>query len=501
MASMNRSTDINPILILNTLFPGFSFLTSTIYEHLKIDATAYVPTLLLVALLILASQYSGEHLWNQLETHFMSTADIRVDDELYNMLMAWVVTQNFSQASRCFVANIDINSRAWYPGSTFHDDEDSTDGEDGENDTEAYEKNKPLRYTPSFGTHFFWYKSRLILFKRKQSRHQGYTVSAREEISLSSFGRDPAILKTLLDESRRKYLENDENKTLIYRGIINARSAEPCWRRCMSRLSRPLSTIVVDEAMKEALVDDLRDYLHPRTRRCLSFAIAGHFKLRIYVVSLNTLAMNEQNLSTLFAELPRRCVVLLEDIDSAELTHTRQIQSPSKSDQDEELKKLKQFKLLPPMVSRISLSALLNVIDGVASQEGRILIMTTNHAERLDDALTRPGRVDMKIKFELASSSMIESLFRNIFSTAEGGGQVEEMNMGFEEQACNEGQDEKYEEKIIELSHEFAALVPADTFSPAEVQGFLLEHKRFPERAVAHAVEWVTKRTLKMRKE
>jgi hypothetical protein len=75
------------------------------------------------------------------------------------------------------------------------------------------------------------------------------------------------------------------------------------------------------------------------------------------------------------------------------------------------------------------------------------------------------------------------------------------MNMGFEEQAYNEGQDDKYEEKIIELSHEFAALVPADTFSPAEVQGLLLEHKRFPERAVAHAAEWVTKRTLKMRKE
>jgi hypothetical protein len=78
-------------------------------------------------------------------------------------------------------------------------------------------------------------------------------MSTRDEISLSSFGRDPAILKTLLDESRRKYLENDENKTLVYRGIINARSAEPCWRRCMSRPSRPLSTIVVDEAMKRHL--------------------------------------------------------------------------------------------------------------------------------------------------------------------------------------------------------------------------------------------------------
>lgn len=139
----------------------------------------------------------------------------------------------------------------------------------------------------------------------------------------------------------------------------------------------------------------------------------------------------------MFAELSRRYVVLLEDIDSVELTHTRQIQSPSKSNQDKELRKLKQFKLSLPIVSRISLSALLNVIDGVASQEGRILIMTTNYAERLDDVLIRPGRVDIRIKFELTSSPMIESLFCNIFSTAEGGLLVEEMNMGFGEQAFN----------------------------------------------------------------
>jgi chaperone BCS1 len=301
----------------------------------------------------------------------------------------------------------------------------------------------------------------------------------------------------------------------------------------MSRPSRPLSSIVVNEFMKEAMVNDLRDYLHPRTRRwysnrgipyrrgyllygppgtgksSLSFAIAGHFKLRIYVVSLNMLAMNEQNLSTLFAELPRRCVVLLEDIDTAESTHTRQIQSPSKSDQHGDITKLKQLKPIPPMESRISLSALLNVIDGVASQEGRILIMTTNHAEKLDHALIRPGRVDMKIKFDLASSSMIKSLFHNIFATLEGDipevittckvGPREQMNVEFEEQkcinqACKEERDEKYEDKINRLSHEFAGLVPADTFSPAEVQGFLLEHKRFPERAVAHVMKWVAKK-------
>lgn len=50
----------------------------------------------------------------------------------------------------------------------------------------------------------------------------------------------------------------------------------------------------------------------------------------------------------------------------------------------------------------MSLSALLNVLDGVASQEGRVLIMTTNHIEKLDAALVRSGRVDKKVEFRLA---------------------------------------------------------------------------------------------------
>ena len=54
--------------------------------------------------------------------------------------------------------------------------------------------------------------------------------------------------------------------------------------------------------------------------------------------------------------------------------------------------------------SRLTFSGLLNGIDGVAAQQGRLLFMSTNHAERLDPALVRPGRVDVKVAFGLASS-------------------------------------------------------------------------------------------------
>merc|ERR1719410_800686 len=45
----------------------------------------------------------------------------------------------------------------------------------------------------------------------------------------------------------------------------------------------------------------------------------------------------------------------------------------------------------------LNLSGLLNVLDGVVDTPGRILIMTSNHPEKLDPALIRPGRIDKKL--------------------------------------------------------------------------------------------------------
>jgi chaperone BCS1 len=52
---------------------------------------------------------------------------------------------------------------------------------------------------------------------------------------------------------------------------------------------------------------------------------------------------------------------------------------------------------------KISLSGLLNALDGVGAQEGRLLFATTNRYETLDAALRRPGRMDVHIEFKLAS--------------------------------------------------------------------------------------------------
>ena len=63
----------------------------------------------------------------------------------------------------------------------------------------------------------------------------------------------------------------------------------------------------------------------------------------------------------------------------------------------------------------MTFSGLLNALDGVASAEERILFMTTNHIERLDPALIRPGRIDVTTLIDDASPSQTKRLFLKFY--------------------------------------------------------------------------------------
>lgn len=190
----------------------------------------------------------------------------------------------------------------------------------------------------------------------------------------------------------------------------------------------------------------------------LSLSIAGHFDLDIYI--LNLASVGDGILASLFSRLPQHCIILLEDVDVAtqnRLTDKEAAHSESSAS------------LTDKQAEGVTLSGLLNALDGVGSQEGRLLIMTTNYIERLDDALIRPGRIDHKLEFRLADMGVVNQLFGIVFK---------------------DGKDEK---RIERLGHEFAGLVPELEFSPAEVLSLLLEHRRSPESAIAGVEAWVAK--------
>lgn len=557
--------------LLDFFFPGFSVFSTAIQKYLHIDLNLYIPLVVLFGGAIFVWRYFSEYFSDLTESYFMSVVDIRVDDEIYNMLMAWVANQRFAQGARRFVVNTNLNSRSWFLWRWDEDDDDDAEGGQSDSDKESSQnKTKALAYTPTFGSHWFLYKGRLLVFRRTQNKNSSsyMTASEREEISIACFGRNPWVLKELLHEARQEYLKRDEAKTLIYRGATKSGNmTEPVWQRCMARTSRPFSTVIINEKIKKDLIDDVTDYLNPATRRwysnrgipyrrgyllhgppgtgksSLSLALAGFFKIRIYIVSLSSASATEENLATLFAELPRRCVVLLEDIDTAGLTHTREEGSqangrndnPDYDDDGAGATRSSNNPRLPgnglnnPPVGRLSLSGLLNILDGVASQEGRVLIMTTNHIEKLDKALIRPGRVDMIVKFDRADTEMTAAIFRAIYAPLEGDDaptttsttsptgasssssgssralfQLERTlktaasKLSPAEEAKREADAadaarEKLDTiaKVDALAKEFASKIPPHEFSPAEIQGFLLKNKRSPEKAVEGAEQWV----------
>lgn len=217
----------------------------------------------------------------------------------------------------------------------------------------------------------------------------------------------------------------------------------------------------------------------------LSKSIAGHFGLDIYILNLS--AINEANMTSLFAKLPSRCVILLEDVDAvssnrdAETEDSRQIATPSRGRK--------------PASGKVSLSALLNVIDGVWSQEGWILIMTTNHITCLDETLIRPGLVDKKVELGLADNKMTADLFCLVFKPAEGDvAFAEDAQLGENRKVHEVTVSQKEEaERVERLAKGFAVKVPELKFSPAEIFSFLLENRKSPEEAIDNVEQLISK--------
>ncbi len=61
-----------------------------------------------------------------------------------------------------------------------------------------------------------------------------------------------------------------------------------------------------------------------------------------------------------------------------------------------------------------TLSCLLNCLDGYAMNEGVIVILTSNHPERLDPALIRPGRIDLHLELGYCTHFQLRSMFRSV---------------------------------------------------------------------------------------
>nr|XP_023884701.1 AAA-ATPase ASD, mitochondrial-like [Quercus suber] len=181
-------------------------------------------------------------------------------------------------------------------------------------------------------------------------------------------------------------------------------------------------TLAMDPKKKEEIINDLinftnrkeyyakigkawrRGYLlygPPGTGKSTMIAAMANFlDYDIYNIELTAIKDNTE-LRMMLSETTNRSIIVIEDIDcSLELTGSRKKKKREEGKGGE---------------SKVTLSGILNFIDGLASAcgEEKIIVFTTNHIEKLDPALIRRGRMDKHIELSYCKFEAFKVLAKN----------------------------------------------------------------------------------------
>jgi len=92
--------------------------------------------------------------------------------------------------------------------------------------------------------------------------------------------------------------------------------------------------------------------------------------------------------------------------------------------------------LVRPPADQLNLAGLLNVLDGVVDTPGRLLILTSNHPEKLDPALIRPGRVDRLIHLGYLRPAEAAQMISHYFRTQLNTYQLRRLDLVFQRAEC-----------------------------------------------------------------
>ncbi|KAH3900257.1 probable Mitochondrial chaperone BCS1 [Saccharomycodes ludwigii] len=312
-----------------------------------------------------------------------------------------------------------------------------------------------FQLVPGPGNHFIKYKGAYILIKRERSGKMIDMTNGApfETVTLTTLYRDRRLFDELLKEAKDLAFKSNEGKTVIYT------SWGPEWRPFgQPKAKRLLPSVILDKGVAEGIVYDVKDFMKngewyfergiPYRRGYLLYgppgsgktsfiqALAGSLDYNICIMNLAEANLTDDRLNHLMNNIPERSILLLEDVDAA-FNHREQTAENG-------------FK------SGVTFSGLLNALDGVTSSEETITFMTTNHVERLDPAIMRPGRIDYKVYIGNATSYQIGQMFLKFYPG--------------ENELC-----EKFVKKATDLD------VPIST---AQLQGLFVFNKNSPENSL-----------------
>lgn len=256
-----------------------------------------------------------------------------------------------------------------------------------------------------YGAQIFLYSGRICWCIRDRVDTKSEMI---DDLVIQAIGRDQEFLRGLVREAVKKTEADDLTKIYVPR--------HSRWWKLTSQTKRGLDSVFLSDSNRNAIVHHLSHFLGSRDwyraagvpyrtgvclygppgtgKTSLARAICAEYGLDLYILDITQ--FNDADLKEQVWSIGPNSVLLLEDIDTVSTTHER--------DGSEK-----------ETAGKVTLGGLLNAIDGVVDSNGRVLILTTNHPERLDPALLRPGRIDLKLELSYMDAQMLRSAIRRSF--------------------------------------------------------------------------------------
>jgi chaperone BCS1 len=272
--------------------------------------------------------------------------------------------------------------------------------------------NKKLDLRPSFGKTVVEYKSHKIKIKYTQYpdvQALSHITTKHEELSIyimaANLNQAKKILLDLVNDVEIYSVNRDSES-------ITVKMYTPTfgWSNYNNLKKRGLDTIYINEVKKGKLIEDIKKFYSSEQRyqefgipykrvylfagppgtgkTSFIFSIASLLNKNLAIVCFNQ-KLDDSSFMNCVRTIGDDSILLLEDVDS--LFVNRDVSNNN--------------------ISSITFSGVLNILDGICRKDNLVIFMTTNHIDKLDDALKRAGRVDYIMKFTHLKKGQIKQMF------------------------------------------------------------------------------------------
>jgi chaperone BCS1 len=339
-----------------------------------------------------------ERLWVWLVGQTTMTIAIKDDDAAFVWVKEWFLEQKF--LSRCRRVDLDTGVRESLPA-----------------------------FVPAEGRHWFWYGGRPFRVECYRSEEaKGWSARRTEWLQFTTIGRRQEFLKRFVGEIVESHARAAALAASLY-------VRDEYWTRVQGYSPRSLESVILRPGQKESLLKDIEQFRSSRERyrrlgvpyhrgyllygppgtgkTSLVSALAAHFALSIYAISLTD--FNDRSLMKAIHDVPPNSLILFEDIDCV---RTGKARSDADRSSKQHASTLHEGKVDLSDHFGVTLSGLLNVLDGFYAPESVLFVMTTNKIESLDGALLRPGRIDYRLFLGEATEWQKTELYRRFFPLA-----------------------------------------------------------------------------------